>query len=80
LLPTGQHPGGWPIDADYVYWTNTVGGTVARVRKTGGTVAPIASALSAPFGIAVDADGVFVSVRDGIIRIPPAGPPVSSPR
>ncbi len=53
-------PFGIVVDAQYVYWTNNLGNTVARM-PLGGGVAPttVASSQSSPTGIAIDSNNLY---------------------
>jgi len=61
LLAQGDIPMGIAVDDAHVYWSNrkTTNGSVARVPKSGGTSQVLASALSQPGILAIDADFVY---------------------
>jgi hypothetical protein len=66
LAPAGGTVSDIALDDAYVYFTvagSGTDGTVARVSKDGGTVAPLATGQATPVGIAVDAGSVYWACR-----------------
>jgi hypothetical protein len=47
------------LDRDYVYWGTQAGGSVNRVKKTGGAVEPIATGEQGSYAVTLDANYVY---------------------
>jgi hypothetical protein len=64
-------PFGVAVDATDVYWTDLVAGTVMKIATDGGPALTLASGLSAPVEVAVDATSVYVLDSLGLRRLTP---------
>ncbi len=47
------------LDSTFVYWSNTSGGIIQRVPKSGGTIETVANSLGAPTALALDDTRVY---------------------
>jgi hypothetical protein len=64
-------PFGVAVDATDVYWTDLMAGTVMKIATDGGPAFTLASGLSGPVEVAVDATGVYVLDSLGLRRLTP---------
>jgi hypothetical protein len=65
VLASGQKgPQGVAVDSDWVYWTNSLGGTVMKARKSGSEPVLLAQGQTSPFDIALDTTWVFWTNND----------------
>jgi len=58
------------LSAGYLYWTNSVAGTVKKRALNGSPAITIASGQNSPMHIAVNADQVFWGVKSGLLSAP----------
>jgi sugar lactone lactonase YvrE len=60
------------VDATHVYWSSTYDGTAfsCAIAGCGGTPTPIASGLTVPWSVAVDATSVYIAVWNGSLNAP----------
>lgn len=77
LLASNQlDPADVAVDGTSVYWASTVGGTVAKVAKTGGATTVLATGQNTPMGVLLDEGWVYFSNTSNIgavLRVPKAG-------
>ncbi len=71
---TGATPAGVAVDGVAVYWANLNAGTIDTVPLGGGIATPLASGLTLPILVTLDAQNVYVTCGDGTIHaIPKTG-------
>jgi len=61
------------VDADYVYWIDGGGATVARAPVTGGAPETLASGLQSAFFMTLDSTSVYLSTQGGLWSVPKTG-------
>ncbi|SRR5579883_300551 len=56
---------GLATDSVYLYWSNSVGGTIQKATLSGGNLSILAAAQASPVGVAVDSQNVYWANQAG---------------
>lgn len=72
LAEAQDGPSSIAVDDEWVYWTNSLEGTVMGAPRKGGMAVPLAVGQGQPSGIAVDDRGVYWTTRETgrVMRLP----------